>query len=110
MKTCSFDLTDAIMENELALMSALSQQPVFIAIEADLFDIQPVRLSYLGKNKFPLCGKDVTTVSKEFEARLSCHLALVPVRLAALLQTLRQPHWFQWGRDGRQRHVRSRSR
>ena len=58
---------DATTENELTLISALSQQPVSIAIEADQFGIQlgailrrvrglrslPVWLSYLGKNKFP---------------------------------------------------------
>ena len=72
-ETGSFDLTDAIIENELAPMSALSQQLLFIAIEADQFEIQPgattilrrvrglrslpVRLSYLGKNKFTSLGE-----------------------------------------------------
>ena len=66
-------LKDATTENELALMSALGQEPRFIVIEADQFGIQagartvlrrvrglrslPVRLSYLGKNKFPFLGE-----------------------------------------------------
>ena len=88
-ETGSFDQTDAIIENELVLWSALSQHPVFIATEADQFEIQPagrtilprvrglrllpVRLSFLGKNKFLPRWKGVTTLPTVFEARLSCH-------------------------------------
>ena len=91
IETGSFDLADAIIENELALMSALSQQPVFIAIAAGQFEKQP----YLGEyedSDLHQCGcpisartspppwaKDMRTLPTEFAARLSGHLALVPV-------------------------------
>ena len=57
---------DATTENELALMSASSQQPMSIAIEADQFGVQPGARTTLRRVR-----------------GLLCHLVMVPVRLAA---------------------------